>query len=102
MSTNDAQNLLLDAGAECMSPEQYEAFEMLLATQQDLSQRFANCMMKRLHIEAPTDAEIESEARLYSLDLYNGLDWCFDDNNLKAFIRALKPVWRVTIAGVDR
>lgn len=37
----------------------------------------------------PEDAQIESEARLYSLDLANGLDWCFDDFNLKAFVRAL-------------
>ncbi|MGN8190309.1 hypothetical protein ACTJLD_30430 [Burkholderia sp. 22088] len=87
--TPDARELLLEAGAECMSPEQYEAFEMLLATQQDLSQRFSNCVTKRLHIDVPTDAEIESEARLYSLDLANGLDWCFDDFNLKAFIRTL-------------
>lgn len=88
-NTNDAQKLLLDAGAECMSPEQYEALKALLATQQDLSGRFANCVRKRLAIEAPTDAEIESEARLYSLDFSNGLDWCFDDFNLKAFVRAM-------------
>lgn len=87
--TSDAHELLLSAGAECMCPEQYEAFEALFSTQQDLSTRFVNCVMKRVPINALTDAQIESEARLYSLDLANGLDWCFDDFNLKAFVRAI-------------
>ena len=39
---------------------------------------------------ALTDEEIEAEATLYSLDLANGLDWCFDDFNLKAFVRAIE------------
>jgi len=36
-----------------------------------------------------SDEQIEAEACLYSLDLANGLDWCFDDFNLKAFVRAI-------------
>ena len=86
------EKILIEAAAECMSPEQFGAFEALLSTQKDISRRFFNCLLKRLHhnrIKNPTDAEIESEARLYSLDLANGLDWCFDDFNLKAFVRAL-------------
>lgn len=36
-----------------------------------------------------SDEQIEGEARLYSIDLASGLDWCFDDFNLKAFVRAM-------------
>lgn len=50
--TSDARELLIAAGAECMSPDQYNTFEALLETQSDLAPRFVNCITKRLPVVA--------------------------------------------------
>lgn len=50
--TSDARELLIAAGGECMSPDQYETFEALFEAQPGLAARFVNCVVKRLPMVA--------------------------------------------------
>lgn len=102
--TSAANELLLEAGAECMSPEQYAALEALLETQLDLATRFVNCIAKRLPIVADMALALEmlaAEADAGTVMIPSGLRLTIDAALIKAGRKAAPtPVRHVTIAGV--
>lgn len=102
--TPDAHELLLEAGAECMSPDQYETFEALLETQPCLAARYVNCIVKRLPIVADMATVLEmlaAEADAGTVMIPSALRLTIDAALIKAGRKAAPTAVRhVTIAGV--
>ncbi|MBJ9964469.1 hypothetical protein [Burkholderia seminalis] len=104
--TSDARELLLAAGAECMAPDQYEAFEALLETQSDLAARFVNCITKRLPVVADALMALEliaADADAGNSRLTSGVRLALDAILIKAGRKAApEPVRHITVAGGAR
>lgn len=65
-SVIDARKLIIDAGAECMSPDEHDALEALFNGDPDLSERFMRCLEERMQIEAESNTlDLLIKARRY-------------------------------------